>query len=184
MQIVSSLLLLKSRNSKNAIAQSELMDSKSRIDAMQLIHKRMYQNDNYEQIDIVEYSRDITMLLLAPLDSKEYKFELIGDNILVNVEQSQTLGFIIHELITNSIKYAWPEKVDKRIDIEFFRSDDLIQFTYKDNGIGLDQGFVLERAESFGMKLIESLVTRQLEGDVTMFNDSGSNVIIVFNNRE
>lgn len=183
MQIVSSILHLKSVNTPDALAKSALLDSKKRIDAMQLAHQKMYQKGNYEQIDIDEYSRDIMALLLAPIETEHDTFKVHGESLFIHVEQAQTLGFIIHELIANSIKYAWTEGQVKSIEISIKQMSNTIHFDYHDNGIGVPNDFDFKNAKSFGMKMIHALAVRQLLGKIDIQNQTGFKAMIRFDGR-
>ena len=183
MQVVSSLLHLKSKNTDNKTAKDALIDSKKRIDAMQLAHQKMYQKGNYKQIDIIEYFNDIVDLLLKPIKTPKDIFTVNGKELWVDVEQAQALGFILHELITNSIKYAWLKTESKEVNIDIFKSGNDIHFNYADNGKGLPDHIDITTTKSFGLKLINSLSTRQLLGKIEMHNANGFTINIIFNAR-
>ena len=183
MQVVSSLLQLKSINTTNELAKAALLDSKNRIDSMQLAHQKMYQKGNYEQIDILDYCQDIVTMLLQPIKRSEDNFKVNGESLWIHVEQAQTLGFIVHELITNSIKYAWDNKQPKCIIITIVKNNKEIQFEYSDNGSGMPSDFNPETATSFGIRMINTLTTRQLLGIIKFKNKKGSNVNIKFDAR-
>lgn len=180
MQVVSSLLYLKSNNAPNEMAKEALIDSKKRIDSMQLSHQRMYQNDDYEHLDVVAYSNDIFHMLLDPIQSENDHFEVEGGVQMVHVEKSQALGYIIHEFVVNSIKHAWPEQANKRIHLNFERTGTKLKLSYHDNGIGLPAQFNIKTSKSFGMKVVNSLVARQLQGTIEVLKGSGATIIIEF----
>ena len=183
MQVVSSLLYLKSKNTEDKIAKEALIDSKKRIDAMQLVHQKMYQKGNYQQIDVLEYFNDIVTLLLQPIKAPEDCFTVHGEELWLDVEQTQALGFILHELIANSIKYAWNKTDTKKVDISIIKTNNEIQFSYSDNGKGLPENFDITTTKSFGMKLIYSLSTRQLLGKTQISNTNGFTINITFHAR-
>lgn len=183
MQVVSSILQLKSVNTKDPIAKAALLDSQKRIDSMQLAHQKMYQKGNYEEICIHDYCNDLVTLLLQPIATTHDVFEVKGKSLWLHVEQAQTLGFIIHELITNSLKYAWQADEPKHIMISCVQNNNNIHFEYSDNGLGMPKDFNLETANSFGMKMIHALSVRQLLGNITVENTSGITVKINFNAR-
>ena len=183
MQVVSSLLYLKSKNTENQITKDALIDSKKRIDAMQLVHQKMYQKGNYQQIDVLEYFNDIVDLLLKPIKLPKDNFTVHGKELWLDVEQAQALGFILHELIANSIKYAWNKTDIRNVDISIIKTENNIQFSYSDNGKGLPENFDITTTKSFGMKLIYSLSTRQLLGKTQVNNTKGLAINITFNAR-
>ncbi|TND01235.1 MAG: signal transduction histidine kinase [Bacteroidetes bacterium] len=184
MQVVSSLLLLKSRNTADATAREALLDSQSRIASMQLAHQKMYEEGNYESIDLTLYVREIAQLMIPGGEPDAIACRLDGEKALIHVEQAQSVGFILHELITNSIRHAWePAATGKKINIRIVGKEKNVQIDYADNGKGLVQGFDLCNARSFGLRLINSLVERQLMGILRPGEGSGFNVIIEFKNR-
>ncbi|WP_179319071.1 tetratricopeptide repeat protein [Winogradskyella helgolandensis] len=183
MQVVSSLLYLKSKNIEDQKTKDALIDSKKRIDAMQLVHQKMYQKGNYQQIDVLEYFNDIVDLLLKPIKLPEDSFTVHGKELWLDVEQAQALGFILHELIANSLKYAWNKTAIRTVDISIIKTKNNIQFSYSDNGKGLPENFDIATTKSFGMKLIYSLSTRQLLGKTRVNNTKGLAINITFNAR-
>lgn len=181
MQIVSSLLHLKSHSTTDTIAKEALLDSKKRIDSMQLAHLKMYQKGNYRHIDVIEYFNDIISLLLKPIKKPNDQFIVKGEELWLDVEQTQALGFILHELIANSIKYAWRIGETKKVIISIKKSENTIKFNYKDNGRGLPNDSDFSTTKTFGLKLIKSLSTRQLLGKIELENTNGFSVNIIFN---
>ncbi|MCJ8290191.1 MAG: tetratricopeptide repeat protein [Crocinitomicaceae bacterium] len=183
MQVVSALLDLKSMNVNSEQAKAALEDSRSRIDAMQLAHLKMYQKGNYKQINITEYCQDIVTLLLIPIQREQDFFDVKGNDLWVDVELAQAVGFVIHELITNSIKHAWNESDSRRIELSINQFNNEIRLEYSDNGKGIPADFNIATAKSFGMKLIHSLVVRQLKGTIELKHEKGVNVVVKFETR-
>jgi len=183
MQVVSSLLKLKSINTPDKLAKMALIDSQKQIDSMLLVHQKIYQNEDYQRVCIVDYCRDIVALLLNPIETQKDVFKVNGEELFIHIEQAQTLGFIIHELITNSIKHAWNKKQQKQIKLTFVKLNNEVQFEYSDNGKGMPIGFNLEKIKSLGTKLIYSLVKRQLLGQIEFSYREGAYVNIKFDAR-
>ncbi|MBL4652722.1 MAG: sensor histidine kinase [Flavobacteriales bacterium] len=151
---------------------------------MALAHQKMYQDNNFEQINVTEYSRDIMEVLVNSIPKHDLdQFEVLGEDLFINVEQAQAVGFIVHELITNSIKYAWDNDQKRNIEVKYQKDGEQLKVTYKDNGKGLPSGFELETATSLGMKLVNSFVKRQLKGSIDSYADNGVNFAINFNYR-
>lgn len=181
MQVVSSLLMLKSRSTTDESAKLALIDSQKRIDSMLLAHQKMYRNNNFEEIEITEYARDIFKMLLDPVVEKDDVFEVEGaKNVLLKVEKAQVLGFVIHELVTNSIKYAWPNNGARSIVLSFDETEDNVIIGYRDNGIGLPQEIDLTTIKSFGLKMIHSLIKNQLGGMIELAKGEGLTLKITF----
>jgi two-component sensor histidine kinase len=148
------------------------------------------ENDN-AQIEVIpekikifqDNKKNYNLIFSLPSSSKSLscKVYLSGEdfNEDVNIEKAQALGFIVNELITNSIKYAW-EKNDspKKININFVKEGDMITFKYSDNGKGFQKNI---KNHSLGSILISSFVSRQLMGELKTYNESGAVTLITFN---
>jgi len=183
MQVVSSLLKLKSINASDELAKIALVDSQKQINSMLLVHQKMYQNGDYQRVCIVDYCRDIVALLLHPIEAEKDVFVVNGKTLFIHIEQAQTLGFIIHELITNSLKHAWDKNQSKQIELTFVKLSNEVKFEYSDNGKGMPSDFNLEKTKSFGTKLIYGLVKRQLLGIIKLSYIKGLHVKIKFDAR-
>ena len=179
MQMVSGLLQLKAKRTDNPAAKEALLDGQARIHSMSLAHQQMYQAENYELINIAQYIDDILKVLLADPD-KSIVYNVHGDMIRLEVEPAQTIGFVIHELVTNSIKHAWTDETHKAIDIAINTHGDHVTLTYSDNGVGMADTIELSSSESFGLKMIHSFVKRQLKGSIELKNDAGARYEIRF----
>jgi two-component sensor histidine kinase/ligand-binding sensor domain-containing protein len=176
-QMVSSLLELQSSHTKNKEAQELLNIGISRIKSIGLAHHKLYSGDNYSTIDLKEYIESITNDLTFGTDKNVELY--LDKHYDVNIEKAQALGFIVNELITNSIKYAW-EKNDspKKININFVKEGSVITFKYSDNGRGFQKNI---KNHSLGSILISSFVSRQLMGELKTYNESGAVTLITFN---
>jgi two-component sensor histidine kinase len=98
----------------------------------------------------------------------------------VNVEQGQAVGFIMHELALNCVKYAWDEDSDKKLNVDISKENDTVKITCKDNGKGLPPTFNIETVKSMGLKLVRSFTKRQLKGDIRFSSDNGTTVELSF----
>ena len=184
MQMVSSILQLKSTETDNQEIKKELLDSQSRIHSMSLAHKKMYEDNNFEQINLSTYVEEIIATVFNTHKNKGLdSFIFNGDNILINVEQGQAVGFIMHEIALNSIKYAWDENDIKKLTVSVLQNNNTINISYKDNGKGLPSDFNIETVTSMGLKLVRSFTKRQLKGDIKFLSDNGTSVSLSFTPR-
>jgi two-component sensor histidine kinase len=172
--IVSSLLRIQSTKLEDKTAKAAIAQGQQRVDAMSLIHQRLYQTDKVTTINIKEYIIDLAESLMAAYDFEPNKFDL---NISVEKEELDVdlaipLGLIINELLTNSFKYAYStiEKPALNISLKGNKNLDL---EIKDNGIGIDLNRWKTAKDSFGKKLISGLVN-QIGGKFTIENDAGT----------
>ena len=179
MQLVSSLLELQSEFAKDEFSKKILSEGNDRIKALAFAHQNLYQNEDYENIELNDYFDQIIYHLLGQVNC-ETTID-VPPNFVINIERGQVLGFIINELIMNSLKYAWKEPLaEKHITFSMAIENDEIEFVYKDNGVGFPEEFSLKNSKSLGYTLIPSFVKRQLKGKVYCENDQGAVIKITF----
>lgn len=179
MQQVSSLLELQSEFAKDDFSKKILSQGNDRIKALSLAHQNLYQNEDYENIELNEYLDQIIHHLLAQVNCKT-TIDLPASYV-IDIERGQVLGFIINELIMNSLKYAWEDpNAEKHISFTMVINNNEIEFVFKDNGLGFPEGFSLEDSQSLGYTLIPSFVKRQLKGTMNCKNNNGAEIKITF----
>jgi two-component sensor histidine kinase len=172
--IVSSLLKIQSSKIEDEKAVKAVRQGQQRVEAMSLIHQRLYQTDKVTNINIKEYINDLAESLMSAYGYKSDEFDLI-----INIEKEQLdvdlaipLGLIINELLTNSFKYAY-ENVKRpllKIDLKMDRG---LTLEVQDNGPGIDMEHWQKAKDSFGKKLIAGL-TKQIGGTFQLDNQNGS----------
>lgn len=179
LQFIISLLNIQSAYLDNDIAVSAIRESQSRMYAMSLIHQKLYQSDEIATIHMDRYIRDMISYLRDSLVStSKIHFDLHIDPIELEATQAAPVGLILNEAVTNAIKYAFPDGRAGVITIKLLYTDaQEILLGITDNGIGLPKE--LKQKESLGMKLIEML-TEQLEGSLSMTDNDGLEIVIVF----
>ena len=101
------------------------------------------------------------------------------DNVMVDVNNAVPLGLIINELVTNCLKYAFPDDRNGIISIKFHKDDDEYLLEVSDNGIGIPEDFDIEKSDSLGMLLITSL-TSQIQGELEVQRSPGTTFRIKF----
>jgi two-component sensor histidine kinase len=182
LQIISSLLNLQS----NTLVDEKLIEifqkGQSRIQSIALIHQKLYQNEEITVINIKEYAEQLALKLIdsLALDDKCIKVKVIASDISLDIDTAVPLGLIINELITNSIKYAFPNDSNNEIHMEIVElKNHYYKLHYSDTGKGLPEEFNLECFTTLGSKLL-SILTRQLGGQISYYNEEGANFIITF----
>ncbi|KRD58789.1 hypothetical protein ASE40_21010 [Flavobacterium sp. Root935] len=180
LQIVISLLNTQSAYLENEDALQAIQKSQNRMQAMSLIHQKLYQTDNLSSINMSWYIQELTCYLKESFDNdNRVRFELDTQSLELDVAQAVPLGLILNEAVSNAIKYAFPERKGI-INIKFIETQQntfLLQI--KDNGIGLPDGFQLTEMNSLGMDLITGL-TEQLDGTFDITTDNGVAITIIF----
>ncbi len=182
MQMVSSLLELQNARVDDPEIKKTLESGSERINALSLAHQLLYEKD---QLALVNLSIYINSLIDRLVDPEQYEIHFQSDDLSIHVEKAQSIGVIINELITNSIKYAWPtdledEKKTIQITLKLSSNKD-VTLNYKDAGQGYPEGFSFSDNLSLGSTLIQSFVTRQLQGTIKTHNQNGACAEIKFN---
>lgn len=173
MQIVMSLLNTQSTYLEDD-ALTAIKESQHRMQAMSLIHQKLYQADNVAAINMPSYIRELTGYLNDSYDmGRHVQYNLDIEEIELDVSQAVPVGLILNEAITNAIKYAFPGEHKGAIDIVMKKvSGSRVMLGIGDNGIGLPSGNVAGEQHSFGISLIRGLVT-QLEGSINIMSGKG-----------
>jgi two-component sensor histidine kinase len=172
--IVSGLLRIQSNKLEDESAIQAVRQGQQRVDAMSLIHQRLYQTDKITTINIKEYMTDLAESLMSAYGFENNNFDL---NIEVEKEELDVdlaipLGLIINELLTNSFKYAYANIEKPTLNISL-KGDKNLELEIKDNGIGIDLDKWKNAKDSFGKKMIAGLV-KQIGGVFTIENDEGT----------
>lgn len=166
LQILSSLLHLQSRHITDDLALSAVKEGQTRVEAMGLIHQKLYTRNNDASIQINEYLRDLGDMVTDSL-AQENQIEILYDTpkLYLDVDTAIPLGLIINELITNSLKYGFPNKKKGEIKIKLAISPlNLLCLTVSDNGIGKQEN-PNKKSTEFGTQLIH-ILCKKLKGDI------------------
>jgi len=169
LQIVHSLLDLQASQTADATARETLESCKHRIQSMSLIHQSLYQSNHFDHVNLNE-----VLTALAANVSMSYGVENERVQIAMQVEESISLpmtqaipcGLIVNELVTNALKYAFPNRMAGEIRVGLVRAgEDKFVLSVTDNGIGLPEGLDLNNIPSLGLELV-SVLTEQLHGEL------------------
>ena len=184
MQVISAMLELQGRYSNDSRAQEFFKDSQARIQSMALVHEKLYRLESLSRIDFGNYLRDLLDHIMNqyPGVVEREAVHIDVEQIMLPIDKAIPCGLIVNELITNTFKYAFPDKRQGRIDIAMHEQEGgAIILTVKDNGIGLPAGLDIAAGKTFGMYIVHSLVERQLAGSIEMNNEHGASFVIRFN---
>jgi two-component sensor histidine kinase len=177
LQIISSLLNLQSNTISDQATLIALKQSQSRINTMAILHNKLYQTEDFTNVPIDEYLRQLVSSISDSFDTGKCSvfFEINTDpSIQLNIDIAIPFGLILNELITNSFKYAFTGKSIGKIQVYLFKiENDQYKFTFKDDGIGLPFDYKEKATHSLGLELIEMLV-QQLNGTLVIENQGGA----------
>jgi two-component sensor histidine kinase len=172
--IVSSLLSMQSNRLEDKNAAKAVREGQMRVQAMSLIHQRLYKTDDVSTVNIKEYFTELAESLMQAYgySSDDFKLTIEVENPALDVDLAIPLGLIVNELITNSFKYAY-EAIERPSLNIYLKNDATITLKVQDNGIGINEDLVSQKSNSFGQKLIKGL-SKQLKGTYKFENKQGT----------
>ena len=175
--IISSLIALQERESENRESAKILEELRGRIYSIALVHERLYRSENFSSISVGDYLADLTGTVMSIFADAgpEIDISIDAGNIVLPLDTAVPLGLILNELLTNSVKHAFPSgpTAERRIAIEGSRLNGELIFTIRDNGAGYPQPFQPDTATGLGFTLIQALLA-QIEGRITVENREGA----------
>jgi two-component sensor histidine kinase len=192
LQIVSSLLSLQSRYIKDKRMVEMLKDGQNRIKSMALVHEKLYQAGDLAKIDPSGYIRDLASYLLRSYEAMPggVGLKVKADDVLMGIDTAIPCGLIISELVSNSLKHAFPLCAQNSADKTGCREDEIVidlssgndgKFTLivSDNGIGFPKDLDFRRTESMGLQLVNTLID-QIGGTIELDIRGGTEFKITF----
>ncbi|MDY0386779.1 MAG: histidine kinase dimerization/phosphoacceptor domain -containing protein [Methanolobus sp.] len=185
LQVISSLLYLASENFKDPQIIEAFMDSRNRVRSMALIHEKLYQSSDVSNIDFSDYTENLLKSLLKSyqIENKNIKFVSSIKDVYLNIDTAVPLGIIINELVSNSLKHAFPEMENGQINVELKVVQDNFLLKVKDNGIGLPPEIDYRNTESLGLQLVVTLVD-QIDGTIELNTTDGTEFSIIFKEKK
>jgi two-component sensor histidine kinase len=183
LQIISSILNMQASAEQEKSTVSSIKKAQQRVRSIAMIHEKLYQADTFSSIDFREYLFDLTQQIKSAVSSEDFivEIEVVSIQVSLNIDYAIPLGLIINEIVTNSIKYAFPERKSGNIAINF-KSTGANQYELRvsDDGIGMkldDSANV--KPSTLGRSLIE-LLSRQLKAVYEVDSTNGTEYTIRF----
>lgn len=183
LQVISSLLDLHSITIEDKNILNIIKEVQHRVKSIALVHEKLYQAKDLSDVNLKDYITDFSHALLKSYEGIKGRISLkvYVENIFLSLDTITPCGMIISELLSNSMKYAFPGGTKGRITIQCHLTDDgEVQLRISDNGVGLPQGFNFKNTKSLGFKLICKLVEDQLKGSIELQREKGTNFLIKF----
>jgi two-component system, sensor histidine kinase PdtaS len=181
MQIISSLLNLQTRYVNDEEAVDILKESQNRVRSMAMIHEKLYQSKDLSHINFGDYIQSLVSNLFHSYNTEKTSiipvFEV--ENLSLNIDTAVPCGLIISELVSNSLKYAFPKGLNGEILISLKFIDNKYELVVRDNGIGMPVDIDLNKLETLGLLLVNSL-TEQIDGQIIINRKHGTEFIIKF----
>lgn len=179
LQIVSSILNLQSAHLDDNTAAQAVKESQCRVEAMALIHRELYRDEQVTHLQIRQYIENLAANVVRSFGYDESVLDIHIEPEQMEVQTAIPLGLVVNELITNACKHAFPDRARAQISISLEPAPGgQLVLTVGDNGVGLNDP--VSASGSFGMELVRSLV-RQLHGQLDISGGQGTTFKVGFN---
>ncbi len=182
MQVISSLFNLQAGHTLDRECREILKKGQTRIQAMSLVHEKLYRSRDLSRIDLAAYAKSLATQLFEALaaDPHQVRLEMDFGELSLDINSSVPCGLILNELISNSLKHAFPEGRKGSIRIGLKRGPkDTIVLRVADDGVGFPEKLGFRQAESFGLQIVNLLV-EQLEGTLELDRTNGTAFTVTF----
>ncbi|MBT4287438.1 MAG: PAS domain S-box protein, partial [Bacteroidetes bacterium] len=181
--IIASLLKMQSNSIEDPQIKEVLKESQNRVYAMSAVHETLHGSDNLSQIDLKTYLSKVTTSIFQTysINPDKVKLNISVEEIPISIDQANPIGLVINELISNSLKYAFPDERKGEITVSMKKLNKELELTIMDDGIGMPDELDWKNAKSLGLKLVRALVENQLDGSIDMESNNGTKFTIKFN---
>lgn len=178
LEVVSSLLALQSAQSDDANTKDAMQESQNRVQSIGIVHQKLYQGTNLGAIEMKDYFLNLSESILDTFGAdKKVSIECAMEKLDLDIDTAVPLGLIVNELITNTLKYAFPKGSNGKVLIKLQKSKDgILHLEVSDNGIGKSG---VAKGTGFGGQLV-SLLTQQLSGSMREETKDGTRVFFDF----
>lgn len=183
LQVVSSLLGIQSRGIKDQKAKDAIQEGQNRVQSMSLIHQNLYKKDNLTGIEMQPYIEKLSKHLLNTyqVEKGDIKIDSQIEDLTLDVETVVPIGLIINELMSNALKYAFPDERGGTISINLSEKEDQLYLDVIDDGIGLTESQLSAKTETFGHSLIRAFKSK-LDAEIVISSNKGTQVSLTIKN--
>jgi PAS domain S-box-containing protein len=184
LQVISGLLQLQAKASKNPELIESLQESQNRIHAMSIVHEKLYNSSDLSGIDLTVYIRSLSQELFQSYNINPGNIALTiqaDEEVLVNISKAIPCGLVMNELISNALKHAFPGDRPGELKIIIRKTKDAeIEVVVYDNGLGLPDDVDIHHPQSMGLDLVNGLVKNQLDGRIEVNRGNGTEFRMIF----
>ncbi|HEY9046839.1 MAG TPA: tetratricopeptide repeat protein [Ohtaekwangia sp.] len=176
LQILASVLSLQSQQLQDENALQAVKSSESRVNAMALIHKKLYLGDQNRNINIKDYITELVQYLSHTYGfaDRNFNLNLKLEEVHVDVDKAIPLGLIINELVSNSFKYAYTQQPLPALNVSLYlNKQKSLSLEISDNGSGFEDSAGKKTTGAFGLKMVKTLL-KELKGKLDMNTDKGT----------
>jgi two-component sensor histidine kinase len=173
LQVISSMLNLQSGYLDDEAVLTMLQDSKNRVRSMALIHEKLYQSDNLALVDFSDYIENLATYLVRFYNNGHVHLKIDAEPVYLGIDTAVPCGLILNELISNSLKHAFPNGHAGQITVSLRKAaDNQVNLIIADDGVGLPRDLEIFSSPSLGLQLVHALVG-QLDGDLQIDQTNG-----------
>jgi PAS domain S-box-containing protein len=177
LQIICSLIKRQMRSADHPLVDESLKESLNRVMSIALMHEQLYRSESLASIDFRELAVRMAQHLFAlhAVSPQRIRFVYEGDIQPLVMEQALPCSLITNELLTNALKYAFPDNRDGYIRLVFRQQGDILEYEFSDNGAGGDQDILqASNTKTIGVYLIRLLAEKQLEAECNFTIENGT----------
>ncbi|MFH1282754.1 MAG: PAS domain S-box protein [bacterium] len=182
LQVISSILHLQAFRIKDKLVSDVFKECQNRIKSISFVHEKLYNSNNLAEISFKDYVKDLADELLSAygIDREMIDVRIDIEDVLFDIDTVIPCGLIVNEIISNSLKYAFPSKSKGEIRVELHKiRTDSFEFIIQDNGVGLPESISFQNTKSLGMRLVDVLI-KQLKGEMKLDRFGGTKYTIIF----
>jgi two-component sensor histidine kinase/DNA-binding NarL/FixJ family response regulator len=183
LQVVSSLLNMQARAAKDKDTIDILSESRNRINTMALIHSQLYESGNLSAINMKGFVDNMLRQLVQSYPVQDTKITQIvqGDDYPFPISVAVPVGLIVNELLSNAFKHAFVNRKEGKIEVSFGASEEGgVSLAISDDGVGLPNGFDINKSKTLGLRLVKILAEDQLQGKLEVISKEGTTFNIEF----
>lgn len=181
LQVISSMLDLQTDYVKDSGVLKLFVEAQKRVKSMALVHERMYQSEVLTDLDFTQYIENLGNYIfkIYGVNTKRISMKIDINEANIDFNRAIQLGLIVNELISNSLKHAFPDDLEGQVNVRLDSEDEYFILTTSDNGVGLPKKFRLRQTKSLGLQLVQAL-TNQLKGSIKIDRRKGTRFRIKF----
>ncbi len=178
LQVISSLMSIQARSVEDANACAALLECRTRVEAISLIHEKLYQSKDYAEVPFDVYVSELVANIADAIGTGLVRITADVENFPLSINRAIPCGLVINELVTNAMRHAFPPGSPGEIKVSMQRTaNDRVELTVADNGVGMDDD--AGRPNSLGLNLVSTLI-RQLRGELSKTTDAGTTFRVTF----
>lgn len=180
LSIVSSLIELQ-KLSAPEVSEDTFNEIQARIKSIAMVHEKLYKTENLADVDMADYLHDLIEMIAETYQTTSKKVKIYNkmEPMICDIKKVVPLGLICNELINNCYKHAFEGKEEGNIYVNLTKTKNQIEFTVKDDGVGLPEDFIIEEQPSLGMTLLKTL-SLQIDGKLTFNSGKGTVFTVKF----